>query len=277
MDDNTKIGLGPMIVTQVQGRKPTDAQLAEWHAQHPEGPSHPLDEYLAFLFDHGHVSEEELEALTTALAPLRARFESLSTIVQVREELGQKTATVDTLRDSEIELWRQQDWIPWFDLGTALDQFAINRDDMGRYIRLLNVKMKNVPTFIDPQLQKGEGLFWLILRMYRLHAKERYELGLDEHDDYNPAQNPVGLSGTDTILINYEVKEVPEPVVETARTADTVLDEIKTLTKAYLDVTAPLVPTDKPDRDPEPPDDTPPRRKGRLSQFLANWRERRRS
>jgi len=135
-------------------------------------PCHPLDGYLSFLKSHNYVNNDELLALTTALKPLRQHFEELSTVTAVRAELGAEGVTVDSLRRDEKSRWETENFMPWFNLKAALDTFLVPLEEAEQYVIFFNEKCrKNAQPFIRPGLENGETFFWIILRMYRLHAK----------------------------------------------------------------------------------------------------------
>ena len=139
----------------------------------PEEPKHPLDAYLAYLTEKGHVSAREAQAIAAALKPWRARYSGLPTVERVRDELRADGVTVDALRRDEMAAWDNETRFPWFDLGLALDSFRAARSRLDQHLVFLSDAARVAqPPYVDPDLQNGELFFWIILRMYRVHAIE---------------------------------------------------------------------------------------------------------
>lgn len=140
-----------------------------------------LDEYLTFLKERDFINEAELLALKTAIAPLRQHFSTLSTIALVRSELSVEGVTVDSLRRDERAQWKNENFLPWFNLDAALATFMVPVEEAERYVIFFNEECKkNARPFIRPGLEDGETFFWLILRMYRLQAQTQVNISAQE-------------------------------------------------------------------------------------------------
>lgn len=179
-----------------QTRKPRAARTAAMPKPALEPPAHTLDSYLTFLQEREFITAKELAVLTAALEPLRARFNGLSTVEAVRNELRAKSATVDALRRDEQARWQNQDILPWFDLEKALDSFMADPNKVALHICFLNEEARAaMKPYIDPELTNGEVFFWVILRMYRLHATACPEDSIDPENDRQMAE----LVNTDNV------------------------------------------------------------------------------
>lgn len=145
--------------------------------------AHPLDTYLAFLLDRGFITTKELVVLVAALEPMRAHFKSLSTVDFVREELRAKGMTVDALERHEQDVWETTQ-IFWFDLDAAKQHFRLAPEDEDKHVVFLNEAARATPHhYTDPELLQAETFFWIILRMYRLHAQMMPEDSVDPQTD----------------------------------------------------------------------------------------------
>lgn len=159
-----------------QTQKPRAASMAAVPKLAPEPPVHSLDSYLTFLQEREFITTKELVVLTAALEPLRARFNGLSTVESVRNELRAKGATVDSLRRKEAAIWENKDVLEWFDLEKALDSFMADPSKVDTHVCFLNEAARaGMHPYIDPELTNAELFFWIILRMYRLHAESMPE------------------------------------------------------------------------------------------------------
>jgi len=146
----------------------------------PEPPAHPLDQYLKFLEVKNLVTQAELEVLRRAFAPLRARFHGLATVEIVRDEIRARGETLDTISNQERDYWDlQHGELPWFDLKQAHDLFMADPEEARKHLFFFNEAARQAHeadpycSYVLPELKNAEVFFWVILRMYRLHARLR--------------------------------------------------------------------------------------------------------
>jgi len=163
-------------------------------APNPEPPAHPLEAYLDFLAGKELISPRERQALERSASPLKARFKGLSTVEAVRKELRPKNATVDALSRKERDLWVNGNPLPWFDIDAALDNFTCDAETAQRFMTFMNEAAREAflahAPYYDPELKDATAFFWLIVRMYRLHAEAVPEDAI-EVPPAPPAPTPV--------------------------------------------------------------------------------------